>query len=196
MNDSILSLIEWFRQYQINLILSFVVFLSYLVFKRLTKPRIETFVNRDNLKDDTFKRAILSMNVFSGIISFALILFIWGFDFKGLLALSTGIIAITGVALFANWSILSNITAFFILLTQQTFRRGNYIRIIDLDNYIEGYISEITIFNTKLISDNREVIVYPNNLLIARPSIINPKQRIRPVGKTVEFEQLDIDNKT
>ena len=37
-----------------------------------------------------------------GVVSLALILFIWGFDFQWLLAVSSGIIALTGVALFVD----------------------------------------------------------------------------------------------
>ncbi|MCW9056802.1 MAG: mechanosensitive ion channel family protein, partial [Gammaproteobacteria bacterium] len=73
------------------------------------------------------------------------------------------------------------------LLANRAYRRGDFIRVINIDNYIEGYISEINLFNTKLISENREVIIYPNNLLLALPTIINPKDRYSIVGKTTEF---------
>jgi len=116
-------------------------------------------------------------------------LFIWGFNFKILFAFSTGLIAITGVALFANWSILSNITSFFILLIHKSYKSGNFIRIIDADNYIEGQILEIKLFNTKLVSHDGETIIYPNNLLITRPIIVNPVNRYNTIGKTDVFKE-------
>ena len=108
---------------------------------------------------------------------------IWGFDFSGLLLFTTSIVTVVGIALFASWSILSNITAYFVLLLHQSYRRGNFIRVIDADNYIEGYISEMNAFNTRLITEAREVIIYPNNLLLSRPTIINPKSRFEGIGK-------------
>lgn len=51
------------------------------------------------------------------------------------------------------------------------------------DNYIEGYISEINLFNTKLITEDKEFVVYPNTLLILKPAIINPRERYNSVGK-------------
>jgi small-conductance mechanosensitive channel len=126
-----------------------------------------------------------------GVVSFSIILFIWGFDFQWLLAVSSGLITLTGVALFASWSILSNITAFFILLAHESYKRGNFIRIIEADNYVEGTISEINLFNTRLITENMESIIYPNNLLIARPTIINPNVRFTTIGKIQEFLASD-----
>ena len=64
-----------------------------------------------------------------------------------------------------------------------SFRRGTFVRVIDIDNYAEGYISELTVFNTVLLTENREVIVYPNNLLLGRPALINPRDRLNGVGK-------------
>lgn len=124
-------------------------------------------------------------------------LFIWGFNFKILFAFSTGLIAITGVALFANWSILSNITSFFILLIHTSYKSGNFIRIIDTDNYLEGKILEIKLFNTKLLSDDGEIIIYPNNLLITRPIIVNPVNRHSTIGKINifnEYKKTDTNN--
>jgi small-conductance mechanosensitive channel len=177
----------WFEQYKVNIILSFIILLLYFVIQRLAIPRLESMVEQGALKNKVLRQSIVLIRLLYGVISFAIILFIWGFDFKWLLAASSGIIALTGVALFANWSLLSNVTAFFILLAHRSYKRGTFIRILDADNYIEGVISDINIFNTRLISDNREYIIYPNNLLIARPTVINPKVHYSTVGKIHEF---------
>ncbi len=91
--------------------------------------------------------------------------------------------------MFAAWSVLSNITAFFILLAHSSFKRGTFVRVIDGDNYVEGYISEINLFNTKLISESREVVIYPNNLLLSRPLVVNPRQKLDTVGKLVPKQE-------
>lgn len=194
MNTTVETLIEWLSLYSTNLFITIVIIICYLVFRSIVFPKIEEYIERDKLKNETLTNAIFSLNLFSGLISLALILFTWGFDFKELLAVSTGLIAITGVAVFANWSILSNVTAFFILLAHQSYKRGNFIRVIDNDNFIEGYISEINLFNTRLLGENREVIIYPNNFLIARPIIINPKTRYAVAGKIQDFSSAPMTN--
>ena len=35
-----------------------------------------------------------------------------------------------------------------------------------MDNYAEGHVSELNRFSTKLITESREVIIYPNNLVL------------------------------
>lgn len=166
------------------------VLFLYFILHGSVIPKLESYVEKGALKNAALTKAINVFRLLYGVVSLAVILFIWGFDFEWLLAVSSGIIALTGVALFANWSILSNITAFFILLGHDSFKRGNFIRIIEADNYVEGIISEINLFNTRLITEHREYIIYPNNLLIARPTVINPKSRFSSIGKIQEF--LDI----
>ena len=187
MSEIFNPILEWLYLYKLNIILSFVVVVLYLTVRRVAAPKIEEYVEQGHLKEIVGDKANTTLSLFSFVISVVIILFIWGFDFKGLLTLSASILAITGVAMFASWSVLSNVTAFFLLLVNKSYRRGDFVRIINLDNYIEGYISEINLFNTKLISENREVIICPNNLLLALPTIINPKDRFSIVGKITDF---------
>ncbi len=191
MNEYYDSIVGWFSVYMLNVILSLLVLILYLLLRRIAAPKIDEFVEQGHLKEVVGDKANTTLSLFSIVISIAVILFIWGFDFKGLLAISASILAITGVAMFASWSILSNVTAFFLLLANKSYRRGDFVRVINLDNYIEGYISEINLFNTKLISENREVIICPNNFLVAFPAIINPKDRFTIVGKISEFKESD-----
>jgi small-conductance mechanosensitive channel len=178
-------------RYAIPFILSLLVIILYYIIQRKVIPKFETYVDQGELHNDALKKAVSTFRLLYGVVSFSIILFIWGFDFQWLLAVSSGLITLTGVALFASWSILSNITAFFILLAHESYKRGNFIRIIEADNYVEGTISEINLFNTRLITENMESIIYPNNLLIARPTIINPNIRFTTIGKIQEFLASD-----
>ena len=170
-----------------QIIVSIFVIAIFYVFRKVLVPRVEQYVERDNFRTQTFQSAIFTITLLGGLVTLAIILAVWGFNIHELLAVSTGILAVTGVALFATWSILSNVTAFFILLANPVFKRGNYIRIFDTDNYAEGNISKINIFSMVLITDNRETIIYPNNQLIARAIIVNPRERIRAFGKIDDF---------
>ncbi len=187
--DSILAQADlWFAQYKINFILSILIIGLYEFLQRLAIPKLEILVEKGALKNNALRKAVTITRLFNGVIALAIILLIWGFDFNWLLAVSSGIIALTGVALFASWSILSNITAFFILLVHQSYKRGNFIRVVEGENFVEGFIAEINIFNTVLISDNREYIIYPNNLLIARPTVVNPKTHYSAMGKVQDMK--------
>lgn len=178
---------NFFTAYIIQLLLTALIISFYFASQRYFIPRLEIYIQKGALKNSALKKAVYVFRLVYGVVSLALILLVWGFDFHWLAAFSSGIIALTGVALFASWSVLSNITAYFILLVHEAYKRGSFIRIIEADNYVEGYISEINIFNTTLLTESREYIVYPNNLLIARPTVFSPKKRYNTVGKIQEF---------
>ncbi len=192
MTETLTTIHQWLTLHVVHIILTGVAIGAYFFFRGIVVPRLERYVERDQLKENTFRSAILTFSLLSAIVTLAVILAIWGVNVRELLSLSTGILALTGVALFATWSILSNITAFFILLTNPLYKRGNYIRVFEMDNYAEGYISQINIFSTVLITEQRETIVYPNNLMTARATVINPKERVRTVGKIDDFRASSV----
>lgn len=177
------KIFDWAQLYVGSLIWTLVMLLVYVLVTKWTLPRIEKKIDESNLKSPEVLRAYHIIRLVVGILTLAVILIAWGIDFSGLLVISTSLITLTGVAFFASWSLLSNITAYFLLLFQTSFRRGNFIRVLDADNYVEGFITEINLFNTKLITEDREIIVYPNNLILTRPSIINPRAKWKTVGK-------------
>ncbi|WP_019556038.1 mechanosensitive ion channel domain-containing protein [Thiomicrorhabdus arctica] len=97
------------------------------------------------------------------------VLAIWGVDYRGVLIFASSIIAVLGVALFAQWSLLSNITAGVIIFFAFPARIGDKIEIIDGSDVITGTIIEINIFQMLLRDENGFDISYPNNLVLQRP---------------------------
>lgn len=193
------SISAWFLTYQINVIWTLVMLLLYLLMTRFAIPRLEKNVEKSKLKSSSAVKGFFTARILSATITLALILIAWGVDISGLLVLSTSILTLLGVALFANWSLISNITAYFILLTNVTYRRGNYVRILDGDNFIEGYIADINLFSTRLVTQDRETVLYPNNLILTRPVLVNPKGRWGSLGKVTAASSppaVDTENGT
>ncbi len=168
---------------RLQILITALVVAAYFVLDRFSTPRIEEGADQGRFKDSMGNHAVIVARSIIALFGTLLLVIVWGVDLGSLLVFATTAMTLLGVALFASWSLLSNITAFFVLLLHPSYRRGNFIRIIDLDNYIEGYISDITLFNTRLVTENREVIVYPNNLMLAKPTLINPRDRLNVVGK-------------
>jgi small-conductance mechanosensitive channel len=82
--------------------------------------------------------------------------------------------AVVGVAAFAQWSILSNVTAGIVLFFSYPFKIGDKIRIHDKDFPIEAEIEDIKAFYILLKSNEGELITFPNNLLMQKGiSIVN-----------------------
>lgn len=131
-------------------------------------------------------------NLVSKYVSFGLfaigavvLIFIWGVDFKELGLVMSSIFAVIGVALFASWSILSNVTAGIILFFWYPFKIGDRIKIYDSDFTDEALIVDIAAFHMHLVKDNGEFVTYPNNMLLQKGVVL--------VQKNAAFDD-EIDN--
>lgn len=110
------------------------------------------------------------------IIGVAALMLIWNDYFKDLGVLLSSIFAVIGVALFAQWSILSNITAGVIIFFSYPFKIGNTIRIMDKEiNDTENLakdafiIEDIRAFHLHLRKkSNGEMLTYPNSLVMQK----------------------------
>jgi small-conductance mechanosensitive channel len=94
-------------------------------------------------------------------------------EYSQVLIFISSIFAVLGVALFAQWSILSNITASLIIFFGFPYRVGDYITVVDKDADISGVIEEISLFHV-LIKKEDELISYPNTLILQKPVIQKP----------------------
>lgn len=99
---------------------------------------------------------------------------IWGVESKEIFNFLGATLTVIGVAFFAQWSILSNITSGIIMFFTFPFRIGHTIRIHDKDFPVEGQIEDIKAFHTILRTKEGEIITYPNSLLLQKGVSIVP----------------------
>jgi small-conductance mechanosensitive channel len=102
------------------------------------------------------------------------IIAVWGIKADDVFSFVGGILTIIGVAFFAQWSILSNITSGVIMFFTFPFRIGDVIRVHDKDFPIEAQIEDIKAFHTILRTREGEIITYPNSLLLQKGVSIVP----------------------
>ena len=146
-----------------------IVFLRILVAKLVRRYAKSSAIieHRANL---VIKYIHLMINILAAI---ALIV-IWGVQRKDIFLTLSSVTTVVGVAMFAQWSILSNITAGIILFFFFPFRIGDVIQIHDKDFPIQAEIEDIKAFHVYLKTREGERITYPNNLLLQKGiSIIN-----------------------
>ena len=177
------SIISWLELNSVQVLVTLLIAVVYIVLDRFSTPKLEEGADQGRFKAGAADNAILIARFLTGFVGLLVLALVWGIEIASIMVFAGTALTLLGVALFAQWSILSNVTAYFVLLLHPSFKRGTFIRVIDVDNYAEGYISDLTFFNTKLITENRETIVYPNNLLLGRPALINPRDRLNGLGK-------------
>jgi small-conductance mechanosensitive channel len=93
---------------------------------------------------------------------------IWGLDQSELAIFASSIFTALGIAFFAKWSLLSNITSSIILFFNHPLKIGDKVRVLDKDCPFEGEISDLTYFFVHLTTDNGEVITVPNSLFLEK----------------------------
>ncbi|TNF71981.1 MAG: mechanosensitive ion channel [Bacteroidetes bacterium] len=104
------------------------------------------------------------------LLMIAILLLIWGVNIRELGLIISSVFAVIGVALFASWSILSNVTAGVILFFSFPYKIGDRIRIWDkeFEGESEFVIEDIRAYHVHLRKDNGELITYPNNLFLQK----------------------------
>ena len=112
-------------------------------------------------------RAVINRVLLLGAVVTALI--VLGVDLSLVPVYVGSLAAVIGVALFAHWSLLSNLTAGLILFMSSDLALGSLIRIIDGENSIEGRIIEFRVFSMVLRRDDGFRVVVPNTLVLQRP---------------------------
>ncbi len=83
----------------------------------------------------------------------------------------SSVFAVIGVALFAQWSILSNITASVVIFFGFPYRVGDRVKVTDADFDLSGTVEEISLFNLQLRSAAGNLVTIPNSLLLQRTVI-------------------------
>lgn len=83
-------------------------------------------------------------------------------------------VAVLGVTLFAQWSILSNATASVLIFFFFPYRVGDSITILDGDNTVAGTIKEIALFHVILTGDAGKMITFPTSLIFQKAVTVEP----------------------
>ena len=96
----------------------------------------------------------------------------WDISFEGLSVYFLSFFTVAGVALFASWSLLSNITSAILLFFYFPYRIGDRIRIVDGDNSIEGIVFDLNMFSIIIKNDDGQKVTYPNNLALQKAIIM------------------------
>ena len=150
------------------------VILIYAVLRVSIAKIVRRFARLNEVLEHRTNLIIKYINLLLVILALISITIIWGVKKDQILLFISSVFAVVGVASFAQWSILSNITAGIIIFFSYPFKIGDRIKVHDKENPVEGEIEDIKAFYVVLKTNEDELITYPNNLLMQKGiSIIN-----------------------
>lgn len=122
------------------------------------------FKNDSLINRSKMVKKVLNITLFT--LFLIIVLSIWGVDQSELAVFVGSVLTVIGIALFAQWSILSNITSGIIIFFNHSVKLDDEITIVDKDYDIEGRISDIGLFFVILITKNNERIDIPNSVFL------------------------------
>lgn len=152
-----------------KIIYSGISIIIILLVQQIALKLIKRFASNENKPEQRSKLIVKYFNfAFVFILIFWNIL-IWGVRLSDVGLVFSSVFAVIGVALFAQWSILSNVTSGVIMFFTFPFKIGDKIKIHDKDFYTETLtIEDIKAFQTILRSESNELLLYPNNLILQK----------------------------
>ena len=101
------------------IILSLYIIL-YFVFKKI----INNFLKKTRLERGRRKMAIRAVQVFTTLTAIILLTGVWGFKQNEIALFASSILTAVGIAFFAQWSLLSNITSSILIFFNHPIKLG------------------------------------------------------------------------
>lgn len=157
-----------FSNFYIEVISTLTLLCIVIVLRILVAKLVKKFAKKNQTIEHRSNLVIKYIHILINIIALISLILIWGVKKDDILLTASSIATVIGVAMFAQWSILSNITSGIILFFFFPFKIGDTIKIYDKDFPVQGEIEDINAFHINLKTIEGEKVTYPNNLLLQK----------------------------
>jgi len=174
---------EIFTTYKIEIGYTIAIIVLLIIFQFILKQAAHRVGKRSEINITRTRLMFKYINILMILIAFFLLSIAWGMGMQQISLIFSSVFAVIGVALFAIWSILSNITSGIILFFSFPYKIGDKIRIHDKDIPIEAVIEDIKAFHLHLRNDEGELTTYPNNLILQKAVTLVQKDVYLDEGK-------------
>lgn len=161
-------MIEELSPYKIQIIETVLIIFLIILVKFLTKRSISRILNRFHFDEQRSKMSIKIINIFIAIGAIILLAGIWNIDQTQLMVFITSMLTVMGIAFFAQWSILSNITSSLILFFNHPLKIGDSIEVLDKELSISGKLEDISFFFMHVRTEQGDLVTIPNNLVLQK----------------------------
>lgn len=160
------------QKYLYQIIATIVALVIFMILRYLVNTIIDNIGKTSEFAESRTQLVKKYIDYFIYMLALLVMISIWGIKPEQIFLFISSVLTVIGVAFFAQWSILSNITAGIILFFSSPFKIGNVIKIMDKDYPIEAKIIDIRSFYTLLKTAKGEEITFPNNLLLQKGVVV------------------------
>jgi small-conductance mechanosensitive channel len=155
-------------KHKIQIIETLLVILGFIISHVVTKRSINNTLKQTQLDRRRRKNIVKTVQLLTLITALVLLAAIWGLDQDQIAVFVGTILTALGIAFFAQWSLLSNITSSLLLLFNHPIKIGDTIKVLDKDFPFEGEVSDLTYLFVHLKTKDGELITIPNSLLLQK----------------------------
>jgi small-conductance mechanosensitive channel len=163
--------------YKIQLIETLVLLVLYGISYYATNTFINNTLKKTQIQRGRRKIIIKAVYLLNTMTTLVLLAAIWGLEQNEIAVFVTTILTVLGIGFFAQWSLLSNITAGIILFFNHPMKIGDTIKVFDKDFPIEGEITDLTYFFVYIKINVDEIVTIPNTLLLQKSISIVEKMQ-------------------
>ncbi|WP_319552995.1 mechanosensitive ion channel family protein [uncultured Vibrio sp.] len=151
-----------------KVLMGIIVLITYRILKRVANRAILNLASSKGVKKARLSFIQRCFNVALLFLTASVFAIVTGIGYGDVSLFLSSIFAVLGVAFIAQWSILSNITASFLIFFVFPYRVGDRIKVVDKDEDISGEIQEISMFHVLIKHDSGNLITYPNNQILQK----------------------------
>jgi len=167
-----------FKTFETELISTGIVILLLFFIRFLIHLAITKIGHKSGINDARIRLICRYITVTLVLIAILIESIIFGAEIHDLAVVFSSVFAVIGIALFAIWSILSNITSGIIMFFNFPYKVGDKIEIHDKDFPIKAIIEDIRAFQIHLRLDSGDLVTYPNNLMLQKAVTLIQKNAI------------------
>ena len=153
-------------EFEILIVKSAVAILVMMIVKLIANRAVNKIVVKIGFDKKRTQITHKIINLFIIIILLTSIAAIWKIDKTDLIVFLTSVVTVLGIAFFAQWSILSNITASLILYFNHPLKIGHYIRVLDKEFDVQGELLDVSFFFLYIKTDDGFLVTIPTSAIL------------------------------
>lgn len=153
----------------IKIIETLVVLVLYILVKKVSNKLIAKNIAKKLMQNPRGVIVKKAINITFLVICITVIFIIWGVNQSDLAIYIGSILTVVGIAFFAQWSILSNITSSIIIFFNHSIKLNDTIAIMEEKDYeVVGKVIDIGLFFVTIVTEENEEISLPNNVFMQK----------------------------
>lgn len=185
------SVWTFFNDYSLLLIETVAAIVLWVVLRLVLGQIVKKRLRSSDFSEIRKRMAMKSVNSILNIVFISALITVWSVEQSQILVFLSSVMTVLGVAFFAQWSHLSNITSGIIIFFNTGTKIGDEIQIMDKEFDIKGEIFDIGIMFFKIRTRDNEIISIPNNVILQKAIKTTDSALIHEIE---EIEEGNIDD--